>query len=74
MNTGQITLALAVAREGSITKAAEALFVSQPTASNMLKSLEKEIGYSIFPRLHSKRYVNNTVLTAMPGKCSFSSV
>ena len=50
MNTEQIVLALAVARERSISKAAEALFISQPAASSMLKKLETEIGYSIFRR------------------------
>ena len=50
MKTEQITLALAIAREGSITKAAKALFISQPTASSLLKKLEAEIGYRIFQR------------------------
>ena len=50
MNTEQIVLALAIAREQSITKAAESLFISQPTASSMLKKLESEIGYRIFQR------------------------
>ena len=50
MKTEQIVLALAVAREGSITKAAESLFISQPTASSLLKKLETEIGYRIFQR------------------------
>ena len=48
MNTEQIILALAIAREHSITKAAESLFISQPAASSMLKNLEAEIGYHIF--------------------------
>lgn len=50
MKTEQIKLALVIARERSISKAAETLFISQPTASNLLKSLEKEIGYRIFRR------------------------
>ena len=50
MNTAQIVLALAIARERSITKAAESLFISQPTASSMLKKLEMEVGYRIFQR------------------------
>ena len=50
MNSEQIILALAVARERSISKAAESLFISQPAASSMLKKLETEIGYSIFRR------------------------
>ena len=50
MKTEQIVLALAIAREGSITKAAESLFISQPNASSLLIKLEKEIGYCIFQR------------------------
>ena len=50
MNTEQILLALAIAREKSITKAAESLYISQPAASSILKKLEAEIGYHIFHR------------------------
>lgn len=50
MKTEQIALALAIVREGSISKAAESLFISQPTASNMLKALETELGYPLFNR------------------------
>lgn len=50
MKTEQIMLALAVAREKSISKAARAMYIFQPTASNLLKSLEKEVGYRIFTR------------------------
>ena len=50
MRTEQIILALNIAREKSITKAAETLFISQPNASNMLKSLEAEVGYPLFER------------------------
>ena len=53
MKTEQILLALRIAREKSITKAAEESFISQPTASNMLKSLENELGYSLFTRTRS---------------------
>lgn len=53
MKTEQIILALTIAREKSITKAAEELFISQPTASNLLKSLENELGYSLFRRTRS---------------------
>ncbi len=50
MKTEQITLILAIVRERSVSKAAETLFISQPTASTMLKSLEKELGYDLFIR------------------------
>ncbi len=41
---------LAVAREGSITHAAQRLHVSQPTLSKQLKELEAELGKKLFVR------------------------
>ncbi|MFL6555654.1 MAG: LysR family transcriptional regulator, partial [Bacillus sp. (in: firmicutes)] len=41
---------LAVAREGSITGAADFLHVTQPTLSRQLKDLEKELGKKLFIR------------------------
>lgn len=41
---------LTVAREGSITKAAEALHMTQPPLSRQLKELEKELGKKLFIR------------------------
>lgn len=52
MNTEQINLVLEIANSKSITDAAKNLFISQPHASYMLSSLEKELGYTIFQRSH----------------------
>ena len=41
---------LAVAREGSITKAANVLHVTQPTLSRQLQDLEKELKHKLFVR------------------------
>jgi DNA-binding transcriptional LysR family regulator len=41
---------LAVAREGSITKAANVLHVTQPTLSRQLQDLEKELKHKLFIR------------------------
>ncbi len=41
-------------RYGSITKAAEELFVSQPTISFCLKELEDEFGVKLFHRRHNR--------------------
>ena len=43
-----------VCKYGSITKAAEELFVSQPTISFCLKELEEEFGVKLFHRRHNR--------------------
>lgn len=50
---------LAVAREENITKAAESLYITQPTLSRQLGALEEELGAILFERGGSKK----TVLT-----------
>ena len=49
---------LAVASEGSITRAAEVLYVTQPTVSKQILELEDELGTSLFTRRR-----NSMVLT-----------
>lgn len=49
---------LAVAKEGSITKAAEVLHVTQPTLSRQLMELEEEMGVRLFIR--GKRQITLT--------------
>ena len=41
---------LAVAREENMTRAAEAIHVTQPTLSKALKTLEDELGKKLFTR------------------------
>ncbi|MFA6829521.1 MAG: LysR family transcriptional regulator [Bacilli bacterium] len=50
MNTEYLLYALEVAKTGSINKAAENLFVSQPNLSRDLKKLEADVGITIFTR------------------------
>lgn len=50
MNTSYLTYALEIERTGSITQAAQNLFMAQPNLSKALKELEKELGFPIFKR------------------------
>ena len=43
----------AIYREGSITRAAERLYVSQPCLSTAIKQLERELGFPLFERTSS---------------------
>ena len=45
---------ITIAEEGSISKAAEKLMITQPTLSRQLKDLEQELGELLFIRVHSK--------------------
>jgi len=46
----QLKYAVAIADKNSMNEAAKALFVSQPSLSNAIKELEREIGVTIFLR------------------------
>ena len=50
MTVAQIIYALETARRRNISKAADALFVSQSALSQQLQKLEKELGYQLFER------------------------
>lgn len=50
MNLHQMRCVLEVSRVGSVTKAAQNLFVSQPNLSRTIKELEKELGVTLFRR------------------------
>ena len=50
MTLQQIYYALTIAEMGSMNKAAEKLYISQPTLTNAIKELERETGISIFLR------------------------
>ena len=50
MNIIYLKYAVAVARAGSLNKAAEELYVAQPNLSRAIKELEKELGVVLFER------------------------
>lgn len=50
MKMGQIEHVLAISNAGSISKAAQQLFISQPNLSMSLRNLEEELGEKIFLR------------------------
>lgn len=52
MTLQQILYVLTVAKYGSMNKAAEKLFIVQPTLSSAIQELEKEVGLTIFLRTH----------------------
>lgn len=54
MNLSQLRFAKAVASSGSFTSAAAACFVTQPTLSNGIAELEKELGQRLFTRTTRK--------------------
>ena len=54
METRLLKYFLAVAREQSFSKAADSLFLSQPTLSRQLKDLEEELGKQLLIRGNKK--------------------
>lgn len=50
MNDRQLKYILTIAEEGNITTAAQKLYISQPSLSCLLASVEKELGIALFDR------------------------
>ena len=50
MTLQQLNYAITIAESGSLNKAAEILYVSQPSLSSALQELEKEVGIQLFYR------------------------
>lgn len=54
MHLNVIFYFLAIAEEGSLSKAAEKLYITQPTLSHFLSVLEKELGVTLFYRRNNQ--------------------
>lgn len=54
MNTKQFQYVLTLAREGSFSRAADLLNITQPSLSQYIKKIEKEIGSELFDRTNGE--------------------
>lgn len=60
----QIRYFLEICKYGTLSKAADQLFISQPALSGAMKDLEKQLGINIFryslshPRSHRSKFSN----------------
>lgn len=57
MNWNQLQYVLMVRDEKSISKAAEKLYISQPSLSQSIKNLEEEFGVSLFERKYGEQHL-----------------
>ena len=55
----QMEYLLAIARTGNITKAAQLLHISQPSLSNQIISLEKQLGIPLLERRRKRVYLTD---------------
>lgn len=60
MNIRHLKIFQAVCEEGSLTKAAETLHITQPAISNTIAELEADIGTRLFDRISRKVQLNET--------------
>lgn len=51
LNIHELNYAICIAKHQNLTKAAQELFISQPTLSKHLKKLERELGIKLFARI-----------------------
>ena len=65
----ELTYVVAIAKYQNITKAAESLYITQPTLSKFLQTLEKNLGQKLFRKLGNRflltyageRYVSKAI-------------
>src|SRR5919205_1209908 len=59
MNLHQLELFVAVAEHGSYTRAAEALYISQPSVSARIRDLEASLGQQLFEQVGRRIYLTD---------------
>ena len=55
MDFKDLSYVLAIAKHQNITKAAEALYITQPTLTKFLQNLERDLGQKLFKRRGMRR-------------------
>lgn len=50
----ELSYVIAIAEKGSVSRAAEALFISQPSLSRYIKDLESRLGVQLFQRINNR--------------------
>ena len=65
MNITHLRYAVEIAKTGSITQAAENLFMSQPNLSKAIKEFENSLGFVVFKRT-SKGFCENVWDSGLP--------
>lgn len=66
MTIRQLQIFVTVCEEGSITKAAQKLFMAQPTVSFAVSELEKYYGAKLFDRLSKRLYLTDAGTRLLP--------
>ena len=54
MDFKDLTYVLAIAKYQNITKAAESLYITQPTLTKFLQNLEKQLGQKLFKKMGNR--------------------
>lgn len=71
MTLQQLKYVVATAEKGTVSEAAQSLFISQPSLTNAIRELEKEMNITIFIRTNKGITVSKEgeAFWAMQGRC-----
>ncbi|MEG1654982.1 MAG: LysR family transcriptional regulator, partial [Hafnia sp.] len=62
----QLSVFVAIVRSGSMTLAAETLFMTKGAISQTLAELESQLGVRLFDRQHARLYINHEGQKLLP--------